>query len=496
MLTAISAPPGSGKSLWCVELLETTVRKNPNRMIFTNIIGINIPGVLPITSSSSKPFDWRDLPDGSLIVFDEAHEHPAFSKTDLLKSYQLPKYVNDMYDNEVAKILDYPNLPTLLKIDLLSKHGFVYTELPLALKIKEQEQLIQKVRNLQKMALDKAKEDILDIGRALTMHRHFGFDIVLVTQKPDLLNAFVKAATSEHLILRRLFKMQLAIIYSYSEIQDSFGNATRKNALSWKIWFFPKKLFKYYISAEQHTASASIPWLIKAPVFLFLCMLAYSIYRAMSTEYGFFKNTTAQDIQENTKSSASPAAETTNQNNQTAQAQPQQIQDLSNICRKAVNVEMPECVKWFDDLSKNGGSIGQASAFNYDGSKPFDIDYTPSDLQPKDFPRFKNAMVYQGKCTAFSQQGTIMHNVSQKDCYRLASGDRPFDYFADQKQQQPQQAQQTASDSDANYKNALYETMIRIESERMNKSQTAQVQAEPLPLGSNAPSHITGAHAL
>lgn len=299
MLTAISAPPGSGKSLWCVELLETTVRKNPNRMIFTNIIGINIPGVLPITSSTNNPFDWRDLPDGSLIVFDEAHEHPAFSKTDLLKNYSLPRYINELYNNQVTKILDYANLPTPLKIDLLNKHGFVYTELPLSLKVKEQEQLIQNVRNLQKAALEKAKEDILDIGRALTMHRHFGFDIVLVTQKPDLLNAFVKAATSEHLILRRLFKMQLAIIYSYSEIQDSFGNATRKNALSWKIWFFPKRLFKYYISAEQHTAKASLPWGLKIPILLFACLVVYSVYRAYSSEFGFFKNSApAQPVSE------------------------------------------------------------------------------------------------------------------------------------------------------------------------------------------------------
>ena len=83
MLDVISAPPGTGKTLHCVEIIENEVRKNPNRMIFTNIIGLNIQGVLPITSSANKPFDWRDLPDGSLIIYDEAHEHPAFSKYDL-----------------------------------------------------------------------------------------------------------------------------------------------------------------------------------------------------------------------------------------------------------------------------------------------------------------------------------------------------------------------------------------------------------------------------
>jgi len=432
MLTAISAPPGSGKSLWCVELLETTVRKNPNRMIFTNIIGINIPGVLPITSSTNNPFDWRDLPDGALIVFDEAHEHPAFSKTDLLKNYQLPRHINDLYDNEVAKILDYANLATALKIDLLAKHGFVYSELPLALKVKEQEQLIQKVRNLQKIALEKAKEDILDIGRALTMHRHFGFDIVLVTQKPDLLNAFVKAATSEHLILRRLFKLQLAIIYSYSEIQDSFGNATRKNALSWKIWFFPKRLFKYYISAEQHTAKASLPWGLKVPILLLVCLVLYSVYRGYSSDFGFFKNSNeTQSV--SSSGSASPAPQQTN--NSKPQQQPQQqIQDLSNICRKAVNIETPECIKWFDDISKGGLSVsstGEVSNKKYDPSKPYDYEYVPEDITPTDFPRMSGVVkLSSGKLVAVDQQGNYMLSVSEKDCKRWLDGYRPFNYFA------------------------------------------------------------------
>ena len=425
MLTAISAPPGSGKSLWCVELLEKTVRENPNRQIFTNIIGINMQGVLPIVSSANKPFDWRDLPDGALVIYDEAHEHPAFAKTDLLKNFQLNPYVRKLYDDEVARILDYANLPVPLKETLLKKHGFVYTELPLALKIKEQEQLIAKVRQLQKEALEKAKEDVLDIGRSLTMHRHWGFDIVLVTQKPDLLNSFVKAATSTHLILRRLFKMELAIVYEFTEIQDHFGNATRKNAISWKIWFFPKKLYKYYISPEVHTAKASLPWGLKIPIGVFLLLVAFSVYRLFFNDFQLFKNSNGAV----TSSDAAQVAPVANQITQQQASVQSPNKDLINLCRKGVNVDTPECKKFFDDLSKNGGSL-QTSSFVHDGSKPFDVEYTPTDLEPSDFPRFKNAIVYDGKCIAYSQQGTVMHNVSKKDCYRLANGDRPFDYFA------------------------------------------------------------------
>ena len=475
MLTAISAPPGSGKSLYCVQLLEETVRKNPNRMIFTNIIGINIQGVLPIVSSAHKPFDWRDLPDGSLIIYDEAHEHPAFAKTDLLKNYQLPQHVIDLYDSEVQKILNYSNLNSDEKVKLLKRHGFVYSSLPSALLVKQQEDLVRSVRSHQKIALEKAKEDILDIGRGLTMHRHWGFDIVLVTQKPDLLNAFVKAATSTHLILRRLFSWDLAIIYTYSEIQDSFGNATRKNALSWKIWFFPKRLFKYYISAEEHTSKSSIPWLIKLPVGLFLLLVVFSIYRAFSTDYGFFKNSSASSL-EQVQEQTAPQAQAQQQTAPQAQAQQQTAPqaDLSNLCRKAANVEMPECVEWFNNFT----SDPQLSS--YDSNDPYGFSYTPK-VEPTDFPRMSGVIkLSSGKLIAIDQQGNYMKGISQNDCKRWLNGYRPFDYFAEQRQQNQEQK----IDEDANYQRALRENIPRLEAEKMYKSENAQVTQEQIPLGS------------
>ena len=125
MQTLISAPPRTGKSLYCMSLIDQLSRKHPNRRIYTNIIGMNYPGVLTINSTPEKPFDWRDLPDGSIIFFDEAHEHPAFSAQDLL--------------------------------------GTARTD-----------------------AEKKRKSEILDIGDSLTLHGHFGFDIYLITQNPKL----------------------------------------------------------------------------------------------------------------------------------------------------------------------------------------------------------------------------------------------------------------------------------------------------------------------
>ena len=476
MLDVISAPPGTGKTLKCVQILEDTVRKNPNRMIFTNIIGINIPGVLPIKSSSHQPFDYRDCPPGSLIIYDEAHEHPAFSRVDLLKNYTLPDYVNDIFDAEVTKVLNYPSLHESEKIALLKKHKFVYTDLPSTLLVKQQEEIIKSIRNIQKFTLEKKKEDILDIGRSLTMHRHFGYDIVLVTQKPDLLNSFVKAASSQHLILRRLFKFQIAIIYSYAEIQEQFGNATRKNALSWSIWFFPKRLFKYYISAEEHTAKAAAPLGLTLWLVGLLGLIGFAVYNTSSTDAELFG---ASEVH------ASQSAQSNQQSNQLAQNptgekqdKPNPQSDLLDLCRMAANVDTPQCKKFFDDLSANGGSLEYKGEFQYDPARPYDANFIPSDIKPKDFPRFKNTIVYNGKCTAYSQQGTIMHEVSSKDCWRLAKGDRPFDYFYEGEKN-----------------NQSYTYAQAAPEQQQQQVQNPQVNVEPIPLGSTT-RQISGAHAL
>jgi zona occludens toxin len=62
---------------------------NKGRQVYTNIVGIKVDGVISVASSINDPFDWRNLPNGSVLVWDEAHEHPAFSEQDLLKTFKI-----------------------------------------------------------------------------------------------------------------------------------------------------------------------------------------------------------------------------------------------------------------------------------------------------------------------------------------------------------------------------------------------------------------------
>lgn len=77
MLKLITAVPGSGKTLYCVGLINGLVNSSEPRFIYHNINGLNIdsPFLLP------APDDWRTVPDGSVIFYDECQEmFPATGK--------------------------------------------------------------------------------------------------------------------------------------------------------------------------------------------------------------------------------------------------------------------------------------------------------------------------------------------------------------------------------------------------------------------------------
>lgn len=205
MLSLVTAVPGSGKTLKVVEMIFDYLNKG--YAVFTNIVGLKVAGVYRIESDE----DWRDLdnfkrlnPEMSnipiCVIYDEAHEHPAFSAKDLL--------------------LQFPR----------TDQG------------------------------KRAKQDILDVGDSLTLHRHFGMDIVLITQNPKLLRGEVLAVVGRHLHLRRIFGMYSAWIYEFAEAQTNPNmRSVRDDALIRSRWKFPKHLFGCYVSAETHTHKRNFP---------------------------------------------------------------------------------------------------------------------------------------------------------------------------------------------------------------------------------------------
>lgn len=66
MITLITAVPGSGKTLYSIGRILDAIKAG--RPVYARIDGLQIEGVKP------APDDWRDTPEGSLVIYDEAQE--------------------------------------------------------------------------------------------------------------------------------------------------------------------------------------------------------------------------------------------------------------------------------------------------------------------------------------------------------------------------------------------------------------------------------------
>ncbi len=411
MQTLISAPPRTGKSLYCMSLIDQLSRKHPNRRIYTNIIGMNYPGVLTINSTPEKPFDWRDLPDGSIIFFDEAHGHPAFSAQDLL--------------------------------------GTARTD-----------------------AEKKRKAEILDIGDSLTLHGHFGFDIYLITQNPKLLREQVRAACSVHYVMRRLWGLDVAMIYEFAEVQTYFANATRKQALSVKRFRYPKNLYKYYVSSNVHNIQKRVPLLYMS--FFAIPVLIFAMGYSKASQTGFFglfeKDKQAQQI-EKVPTDLPQAEIVTYTPEQQKEIDTKRAEFMGLTYEQYMDLQNPQ-PQDAKNLAANQNSIDQI-VNTYNANNPFDYSYMQA-------PPVTAYQVFSGcmNGVAYDTQGTILHDAPKDLCKRVMKGDRPFNPY-----KQPEQA-------------VNYEFASAKENPQIPNHPNPQEIIEPLPLDQKVSRVITGAHSL
>ena len=411
MQTLISAPPRTGKSLYCMSLIDQLSRKHPNRRIYTNIIGMNYPGVLTINSTPEKPFDWRDLPDGSIIFFDEAHEHPAFSAQDLL--------------------------------------GTARTD-----------------------AEKKRKAEILDIGDSLTLHGHFGFDIYLITQNPKLLREQVRAACSVHYVMRRLWGLDVAMIYEFAEVQTYFANATRKQALSVKRFRYPKNLYKYYVSSNVHNIQKRVPFLYMA--FFAIPVLIFVMGYSKASDTGFFglfeKDKQAQQI-EKVPTDLPQAEIATYTPEQQKVIDTKRAEFMGLTYDQYMDLQNPQAQD-AKNLASNQNSIDQI-VNTYNANNPFDYSYMQA-------PPVTAYQVFSGciNGVAYDTQGTILHDAPKDLCNRVMKGDRPFNPY-----KQPEQA-------------VTYEFASAKENPQISNNPNPKEIIEPIPLEQKPSRVITGAHSL
>lgn len=282
----------------------------------------------------------------------------------------------------------------------------------------------------------------------LRTHGHQNKDIILITQDPQTLNKAIRMLIEKmHLVKRPIQKPNFATIYEFERwLRDPWQAAVSERSVKYQDsykFFYKKKWQDMYTSASAHT---SINFKIQSK-FVYAII---AIIVLMSLSYFLFTKSGGDKLarnaiggitgQQNASNNKSLSTDNSVSNGSTNVANDVEKFDANLECRKAANVEKPECVQWFNDLSKNNSSVtssGQVvQAVSYNPNKPYDFDYQPQ-VKPTDFPRMSGVMkLSSGKLMAVDQQGNYMQNVSQQDCQRWLNGYRPFNYFAQNQNQQ------------------------------------------------------------
>lgn len=390
MAILITAPLGTGKTLKCMELIFEYL--NEGREVYTNIIGLKISGVRIIESNALHPFDWRDLPPESVLIYDEAHEHPAFSERDLLRNFKI-----EYWENELKRISSLTDITDAKKKSLYA----------------ETEKLYSKV-------LKDEKEKILDIGISMSMHRQFGQEIVLITQNPTKLNKDVLANVTIHHVMRRKFGFEASNIWTFGEAMTTWGKSVADSALVKTYWRFPKHLYKFYISAEKHNVKKYFPK--KYYVYACVPLLIFYLGYAKARETGFMGLIPKADEVEQVKTDLKDGTGFEAEIIKLDENDPQRLA-LDKLQAQSLGMTLEQ----YQDLKnpeKRNTEIAVVQK-QYDASNPFDYSY----MQPS--PVIANR-VFSGCLNniAYDQQGSVIHDAPKDLCTRLIKhGDRPFNPY-------------------------------------------------------------------
>lgn len=155
---------------------------------------------------------------------------------------------------------------------------------------------------------------------ALETHRHTGLDIILLTQKPSLMDKNVRDLAGRHIHIRDTILGRR--LYEWPEYNDT-DNKANLEAATKRAFKPPPESFGYYQSSEMHTKQKRRfhqVWVYLAISLIFMCYMGYKAYTSISGRMDV-ENSKEQTVAEkdskaiktqkqNTESNQNPAPDT------------------------------------------------------------------------------------------------------------------------------------------------------------------------------------------
>ena len=285
----------------------------------------------------------------------------------------------------------------------------------------------QKIKHFNKIYKHPVKNEMHPEVAFLETHRHADhLDIIYISQAPRRLHADVLDMVGMHYHLHRPMGMKLATWWLWRTAQiNPNTKSVKADAEDSGTFTYPKNLFGMYKSSEgggDSHGKIKIPMKIINAVWMLCLVIGVTAWLWAKSQPEEKPEEKVQDS--SIKEDIPKNAQSTNT-----------VLDLDQECRKGVNVEKPECVKWFNDLSSSKNSIDERGKqfVNYDPSNPFDTEIQKSvEYTVTAKPVFSGCIKKNGQYYGYTQQGTLL-DVKQSDCKKMIeNGDRPFNYFKEQ----------------------------------------------------------------
>ena len=254
----------------------------------------------------------------------------------------------------------------------------------------------------------------------LTELRHQGHTLIIMTQHPANIDIYVRNLVSRHIHVAR--KQATTRLYEWNECMVNLSKQSLADATQ-RLYRPPKNAFKYYKSSSIHIKHKRRISPMVYVLFFCIISIAFIIYRFSG------KNEPEQPI------------------NVTPQTQID-AQMASDVLPNATQSSMDTTsIGANNDTPQAGQSLKPTDFVPTIPEKPESKPLYDGIRQPKTFEQVKGVMISKGKCTAYSQQGTVV-NVSDVFCKKWAKDGLPFDPYRDPippVQQGQQQAQQPSN---------------------------------------------------
>lgn len=290
----------------------------------------------------------------------------------------------------------------------------------------------QKHEKFSKHFSNRRDSEIVD----LTMIRHNLCDMWLISPNPTLVNKDVRDLVNTHICLEANGS-KTAKAFCFDKVQLNLSKSVKLRAFDEFTYTIEDKYCAMYKSTEsgepsRRTYNRNIKLISFVVGLIFVILIAiglvmWLVSSAKTKVNKVAENETKNQPVDNKNVKVDPLGQ--------ALASQNKVSDAD--CRKGINVDKPECVEYFNNLTKNNMSVADTNV-NYDPSKPFDTEEIQKKVsyQVTSKPVFSGCLKTKKGYTAYTQQGTKL-NVSAQDCRNLIeNNDRPFNYFAKETQKE------------------------------------------------------------